>query len=28
VLRLVGLTEVPAFGAVVMPRAWMEAGHT
>ncbi len=27
VLRLVGLTEVLAFGAVVAPRAWMEAGH-
>ena len=27
VLRQVGLTEVLAFGAVAMPRAWMEAGH-
>jgi hypothetical protein len=28
VLRLVGAVEVLAFGAVVMPRAWMEAGYT
>jgi hypothetical protein len=27
VLRLVGLVEMLALGAVVMPRAWMEAGH-
>jgi hypothetical protein len=27
VLRLVGAAEVLAFGAVVMPRAWMEAAH-
>jgi hypothetical protein len=27
VLRLVGAVEVLAFGAVVMPRAWMESGH-
>ncbi|MFL6228654.1 MAG: hypothetical protein ACJ741_07725 [Pyrinomonadaceae bacterium] len=26
-LRLVGAVEVLAFVAVVMPRAWMEAGH-
>jgi hypothetical protein len=27
VLRASGLVEMLAFGAVVMPRAWMEAGH-
>ena len=27
VLRLVGAVEVLAFGAVVMPRAWMDASH-
>jgi hypothetical protein len=27
VLRLVGTVEMLAFGAVVMPRAWMAAGH-
>jgi hypothetical protein len=27
-LRLTGATEILAFIAVVMPRAWMEAGHT
>jgi hypothetical protein len=27
VLRLVGAVEVLAFGAVVMPRAWMDALH-
>jgi hypothetical protein len=26
-LRLTGSVEMLAFGAVVMPRAWMEAGH-
>ena len=27
VLRLVGLTEIFAFGAAVMPRTWMEDAH-
>jgi hypothetical protein len=27
-LRLVGLVEILAFIAVIMPRAWMEASHT
>ena len=27
VLRLVGVVETLAFGAVVMPRAWMETGY-
>jgi hypothetical protein len=27
VLRLVGAAEIFAFGAVVMPRAWMEEAH-
>ena len=27
VLRLVGTVQLFAFGAVVMPRSWMEAGH-
>jgi hypothetical protein len=27
VLRLVGVVEMFAFGAVIMPRAWMEAVH-
>jgi hypothetical protein len=27
-LRLTGATEILAFFAVVMPRAWMEASHT
>ena len=27
-LRLVGLVEILAFIAVVMPRSWMEASHT
>jgi hypothetical protein len=27
VLRLVGAVELLAFGAVVMPRDWMQAGH-
>jgi hypothetical protein len=26
-LRLAGITEMFAFGAVVMPRSWMEAAH-
>ena len=26
-LRLAGLTEILAFGAVVMPRSWMEVSH-
>jgi hypothetical protein len=28
VLRLVGVVEMLAFGAVVLPRAWMEATHS
>jgi hypothetical protein len=28
ILRLAGATEILAFIAVVMPRSWMEAGHT
>jgi hypothetical protein len=28
ILRLVGLVEILAFIAVVMPRSWMEASHT
>jgi hypothetical protein len=27
VLRLAGTLEMLAFGAVIMPRSWMEAGH-
>jgi hypothetical protein len=28
ILRIVGVTEILAFIAVVMPRSWMEIGHT